>query len=255
LSQILVCADDYAIAPGVGRAIRRLALAGRIDATSCMATSPFWPEEGAALRALGAPIQAGLHLTFTGVGRPTLGTLALAAFSGRLDSATISAELDRQLDAFERVWGRPPDFIDGHQHVHQMPTIRRAVVALWRRRLDRRQTWLRVTDNRISAILRVGTAPVKTLAIAALGRAMRHAAQKADIRTNDSFAGVYDFSAQIPYAVLFARMFAQARGWSVVMCHPGEIDDALRSVDPVVDMRAVELDYFEGPDYAALRAK
>jgi predicted glycoside hydrolase/deacetylase ChbG (UPF0249 family) len=255
LDHIFVCADDYAIAPGVSRAIRRLASAGRIDATSCMATSSFWPEEGAALRALAAPVEAGLHLTFTGIDRPTLGALAMRAFAGRLDGAEIAAEIDRQLDAFERVWGRPPDFIDGHQHVHQFPAIRSVVLALWDRRLDRTRTWLRVTDSRIGAVLRVGAAPVKALAIAALGRAMHRAARKAGIRTNDGFAGVYDFSARIPYPILFARMAAEARGRTVVMCHPGEVDDALRAADPLVDMRAVECAYFEGPDYAALRAR
>ncbi len=255
LDHIFVCADDYAMAPGVGRAIRRLASAGRIDGTSCMATSPFWPEEGAALRALGAPIETGLHLTFTGTGHPTLGELAARAFSGRLDAAAITAQLDRQLDAFERVWGGPPDFIDGHQHVHQFPTIRSAVLALWDRRLDRARTWLRVTDSQIGTILRIGAAPVKALAIAALGRAMRLAASNAGIRMNDSFVGVYDFSAQIPYPTLFARMAAEAHGRTVVMCHPGEVDDALRAADPLVEMRAFECAYFEGPDYAALRAR
>ncbi len=220
-----------------------------------MATSAFWPEEGAALRALAAPLETGLHLTFTGIGRPTLGVLAMHAFTGQLDEAGIAAEIDRQLDAFERVWGNPPDFIDGHQHVHQFPTIRSAVLALWDRRLDRTRTWLRVTDSRIGAIFRIGAAPAKALAIAALGRSMHRAARKAGIRTNDSFAGVYDFSACIPYPALFTRMAAEAHGHTVVMCHPGEIDNALRAADPLVDMRAVECAYFEGPDYAALRAK
>ena len=255
LDHIFVCADDYAIAPGVSRAIRRLASAGRIDGTSCMATSVFWPEEGAALRALGASLEAGLHLTFTGIGRPTLGALAMRAFTGQLDAAEIAAEIDGQLDAFERVWGKPPDFIDGHQHVHQFPTIRSAVLTLWDRRLDRARTWLRVTDSEVGAIFRIGAAPAKALAIAALGRTMHRAARKAGIRTNDNFAGVYDFSARVPYPALFARMAAEARGRTVVMCHPGEVDDALRAADPLVDMRAVECAYFEGPEYAALRAK
>ncbi|MBI3506757.1 MAG: ChbG/HpnK family deacetylase [Proteobacteria bacterium] len=255
MDHIFVCADDYAIAPGVSRAIRRLAAAGSIDATSCMATSRFWSEEGAALRALAAPVEVGLHLTLTGEGRSTLGALAMQAFAGRIDRTAIAAELDRQLDRFERVWGRPPDFIDGHQHVHQFPTVRAAVLALWERRLDRARTWLRVTDGDIVAILRIGAAPAKALAIAALGRAMRHSARKQAIRTNDAFAGAYDFSSPVAYPELFARMTARPHGRTLVMCHPGEIDDELRAADPLVDMRAVELAYFESSAYAALRAK
>ena len=186
MDPIIVCADDYAIAPGVGRAIRRLAAAGRIDATGCMSTTAFWPDEGHALRALGAPIAVGLHLALTGPGSTTLGQLAREAFSGRLDGGAVGAEISRQIDAFERVWGSPPDFLDGHQHVHQFPTIRAAVLGLWDRRLDRERTWLRVTDAGLGAILRVGAAPLKGFAISVLGRSMKRAARKAGIRTNDS---------------------------------------------------------------------
>ncbi len=255
MDTIIVCADDYAIAPGVCRAIRRLAAAGRIDATSCMSTTAFWPDEGRALRATGASIEVGLHLALTGPGGHSLGRLARAAFSGQLDREAVEADIARQIDAFERVWGSPPDFIDGHQHVHQFPTIRAAVLALWDRRLDRQRTWLRVTDAGIGAILRAGAAPLKSVAIAALGRAMKHSARRAGIRTNDSFAGVYDFSGRQPYGELFARMLAQANGRTVVMCHPGDVDAELAAADTLVDMRAVECAYFESDAYADLRAR
>jgi predicted glycoside hydrolase/deacetylase ChbG (UPF0249 family) len=252
---IIVCADDYAIAPGVSRAIRRLATAGRIDATSCMSTTAFWPDEGRTLRATGAPIEVGLHLALTGPGGSSLGRLARAAFSGRLDREAVEADIARQIDAFERVWGSPPDFIDGHQHVHQFPTIRAAVLALWDRRLDRERTWLRITDAGIGAVLRAGVAPLKSLAIAALGRAMKHSARRAGIRTNDGFGGVYDFSGRQPYGEMFERMLAQASGRTVVMCHPGEVDGDLKAADILVDMRAVECAYFESDAYIDLRAR
>jgi chitin disaccharide deacetylase len=252
---IIVCADDYAISPGVSRAIRRLAAAGSIDATSCMSTTAFWPDEGRALRTSKAPIEVGLHLALTGSGSRSLGRLARDAFSGRLDRAAVEIEIDRQIDAFERVWGSPPDFIDGHQHVHQFPTVRAAVLARWDRRLDRGRTWLRVSDAGIGAILRAGTAPLKSLAIAALGRAMKRSARRVGIRTNDSLAGVYDLSARRPYGELFERMCDAARGRTVIMCHPGDVDAALRDADALVDVRAVECAYFESDAYRDLRAR
>ncbi len=248
MDEIIVCADDYAIAPGVSRAIRRLAAAGRIDATSCMTDTEFWPEEGAALRALAPRIQVGLHLAFTGGRRGTLGGLALRAFARRLDASTVAAEIDRQLDAFERVFGAPPAYIDGHQHVHQFPVLDAAVLALWDARLDRARTWLRVSDAP------AGPAALKSLAIGALGRAMKSRARARGIPTNDRLVGAYGFSGDEPYSRIFADAVAQAQGKTVVMCHPGEIDDALRAADPVVAPRAAELAYFESDAYAALRA-
>ncbi len=49
---IVLCADDYALHPLVDEAVERLALAGRLSATSCMATSPLWPEAASRLAAL-----------------------------------------------------------------------------------------------------------------------------------------------------------------------------------------------------------
>jgi predicted glycoside hydrolase/deacetylase ChbG (UPF0249 family) len=254
LERILVCADDYAIAPGVSRAIRRLVASGRIDATSCMTGTPYWPAEGAALRALGASAEIGLHLTLTGPTR-SLGQLAALAFAGRLDRAEIAAEFVRQLDLFERVRGGPPDFVDGHQHVHQFPTIRDATLGLWDGRLDRARTWLRVSAAPPAALLRIAAAPVKALALSALGGAMRRAAARAGVRTNAALLGVDDLAADKPVDAFFARTFGEVRPGTVVMCHPGEIDDALAAADGLVGRRAVELAYFEGPVYAALRAR
>ncbi len=248
MNSIIICADDYAIAPGVSRAIRRLAAAARIDATSCMTDTEFWPAEGAALRDLASRIAVGLHLALTGGERGGLGALALRAYAGLLDPRKIEGEIARQLDAFERVWGAPPDFVDGHQHAHQLPVVRDAVLALWDSRLDRTRTWLRVSDAP------AGPAALKSAAIGALGRAMKRAARARGIRTNDTLAGAYGFSTRTPYRAIFEAAAASARGETVVMCHPGEIDAALRAADALVEPRAAELAYFESDDYAALRA-
>ncbi|HSV29265.1 MAG TPA: ChbG/HpnK family deacetylase, partial [Candidatus Omnitrophota bacterium] len=42
---VTLCADDYGLAPGIGRAIRDLIAAGRLQATGCMTGSPHWPAE------------------------------------------------------------------------------------------------------------------------------------------------------------------------------------------------------------------
>ncbi len=252
MAPFIVCADDYAIAPGVSRAIRRLAASGRIDATSCMSTTAFWPAEGAALRALGAPISVGIHIALTGAGHTTLGRLAQDAFLGRLERDALAGEIHLQLDAFESVWGAPPDFVDGHQHVHQFPQVRDTILALWTTRLDRTRTWLRVTDSGFGTALRAGA---KGLVIAALGYAMKRAAVRAGISTNDGFAGAYDLSDRTPYGALFERMVARAGGRTLVMCHPGDVDDELRAADPLVEARAVECAYFESDAYAALRRR
>src|SRR5262245_55993605 len=48
--RLILCADDYAIAPGISRGILRLLQARRISAVSCMVTGRHWPEHAGWLR-------------------------------------------------------------------------------------------------------------------------------------------------------------------------------------------------------------
>ena len=48
--KIVLCADDYGLAPGVSRAIRELLASGRLSATSCMVVYPEFAEDGPLLQ-------------------------------------------------------------------------------------------------------------------------------------------------------------------------------------------------------------
>jgi predicted glycoside hydrolase/deacetylase ChbG (UPF0249 family) len=266
--RVILCADDYALAPGVSRAIRRLIGHGRLTATSCMAASPRWPADAEALRPYAERADIGLHLTLTTLpplgampatcpdGRlPGIRALTIAACCRRLDLGEIAAELGRQLDAFERWFGRPPAFLDGHQHVHQLPGIRDAVLALWQRRLAATGAWLRVTDEPLAAVWRRGVARGEASILSLLGRGFARRARARGLPVNDGFAGVHDFSGRVPYARLFERFLSLARGRHLVMCHPGEVDDALRAADDVTAAREEELRFFESEALPALLAR
>ena len=56
-------------------------------------------------------------------------TLALYERIDLGDPHAVSEELDRQLETFERLLGRPPTHIDSHQHVHLREPVREAVIA------------------------------------------------------------------------------------------------------------------------------
>ena len=47
----------------------------------------------------------------------------------------MTREVRAQFEAFADAFGRPPDFVDGHQHVHLFPQVREAVLET--RELDR----------------------------------------------------------------------------------------------------------------------
>lgn len=60
--RVIVCADDFALNEGVSTAIIELLNNRAISATSCMTTSPLWPEWGPRLKALTSTADIGLHL-------------------------------------------------------------------------------------------------------------------------------------------------------------------------------------------------
>jgi chitin disaccharide deacetylase len=159
MTRIWLCADDYGISPSVNAAIRDLLVRGRINATSVMTVAPsFHRAEALALQALnttGRRVAIGLHVTLTAPFRPlsdgfqplrdgafpALPVLLMRACLWSLNQAALTAEIAQQLRAFAEHFGRPPDFIDGHQHVQLFPQVREALLTVVRR--DAPATWVR----------------------------------------------------------------------------------------------------------------
>ena len=254
---IVLCADDYGIAPGVGRAIRHLLSMGRLSATSCMVVSPYWPAEAEALKPFGERADIGLHLTLTDQRPfgpmprtaprdrlPNLFHLAALAYARRLDRDEIRAELTRQLDGFEAAFGRPPDHLDGHQHVHLLPVVRDVVLELYAARLGRHGVYLRYCTEPLRAILGRRVHPGEAFVIDRMGRGLARRARAAGIPGNRRFAGVHDFAGRRAYGKLFSAFLKAARPGLLVMCHPGISDGALAAADRVTQAREEEYRYF-----------
>ncbi len=263
---LIVCADDYGLAPGVSEAIAELIERGRLSATSCMSACPDWRRAAQPLRALVArvPADIGLHLTLTdqpalsraarttwGERLPPLGRLLATALARRLPAAAVDAEIRAQLDAFEDAWGAPPDHVDGHQHVHVLPGVRDALLAELLRRYPRGRVWVRNCVEAPARCLRRGEAAGKALFITALGLGLARRLHTAGLPCNDGFSGLHDFSAQRPFAAKMRRFLAGTGPRPLVHVHPGRVDAALRACDPLTTPRAAELDYLTSAEFVA----
>jgi hypothetical protein len=60
------------------------------------------------------------------------------------------------------------------------------------------------------------------------------------VPVNDGFAGIYDLAPGRDFGVLFRRFLVAARPRTLIMCHPGHVDDALRRLDSLTDQREAE---------------
>lgn len=263
-SAFALVADDYALTDGVSRAILDLAAKGRISGTGAMTTRPTWPDAARALREHEGRIDMGLHLNLTlgaplgpmpglcGSGSlPPFKHLSRLAFMGGLDGAELGAEIGRQIDAFAEHYGRLPDYVDGHQHVHVLPGVRSALLETVAQRWtgDARPV-LRDPFDTPGAILARGVAPVKAAVIAALAVGWGRRLDRAGLPRNRGFSGVSPFDARRDYGVDFDRYLLAPGPAHLVMCHPGFPDAELAALDPVTECRAIEHRYLASEDFA-----
>jgi chitin disaccharide deacetylase len=265
LRHIWLCADDYGISPSVSAAIRDLIARGRINATSVMVVAPgFSPSEAGSLdEAAKARAAIGLHLTLTAPFRPLTGFaplrggafLPLAAMAARallryLKDGALEAEISSQFAAFHGAFGRPPDYVDGHQHIHVFPQIRDALLRVIKQAAP--CAWLRQCGR--SALARKSIGDPKGYILDALSARLRRRAAAAGVRTNFAFAGTYSFRPHADYAALFPDFLDGLPDGGLVMCHPGHVDPQLRQLDPITDLREREYAFFRDESFPKLLA-
>ncbi len=245
MSRLILCSDDFAYSPAISAAIVTLAQAGKINAISCMAVMPGWAEDARMLADLPAHIEIGLHLTLTDEAprtvmrryapdgqMPDIDALARVASRWQVPLEEVASEISAQFDAFYAALRRPPDFVDGHQHVHALPGIRDLVLAETAARAP--AAWVRdCTDSAVAMLLRPFLG--KAIGSAWHSRGLRKAAAALGLRTNRGFSGHYDFRGD--YAALFPRFLRRPGAMHLVMCHPGAGE---RAGDSIAAARIVE---------------
>lgn len=252
--KLIVNADDYGMDDAVDAAILMLASLGVVTATSAMVLSPNWGEAARKLR--GAPLSCGLHLDFTSPfvadGGGSLGALMAKAFTRRLDTGRVRAAIDRQLDRYEVGMAARPDFVDGHQHVHQFPVIREAL---------RRALAARYGTEARGIALRSCVARrwrgTKAAIVAATGAAaFTRAAQATGHRINSDFAGVYDFAPKADLTALWRRWLADLQGDSpLIMCHVAVAKGAMPRNDTIRAARINEYGWLGSDIFRELTAE
>lgn len=267
MTPFVLCADDYAMTPAVSRGILALLEAGRITATGAMTNRPSWPQAARDLAPLAGQADLGVHLSLTcgesltaGTGwtrnrvQPKLPALLARALAGRLPLTAIEAEIEAQLDAFEQAMGRLPDFVDGHQHVHALPGIRRALLAVLARRYPGREPWIRDPGDTPAAIRARARFARKARLLAWLAGPFGTHLAAAGFRLNRGFAGYSAFDPNADYGADFASYLIAPGARHLVMCHPGEVDDELRTLDPATASRLTELAFFRSSRFTDITA-
>lgn len=246
LKNILLCADDFGLGIGITQGILKLARLRRLSAVSCIVNTSVFSDHARDLLTLKNQIQTGLHFNLTEgylLSDPntpcfSLKELLIKSHFRILCSKLILDEFNAQLDHYVKVTGELPDFIDGHQHVHQFPVIRQIILDIYAQRLKGTKVSIRSTYPYIN-ISRYQSKS-KILAITG-GKALNVQLKKINIPHNPCFGGIYDFSEEMSYRSLFRQWLNDAPDNTLIMCHPGENDSIS---DVIAAARNRELEYF-----------
>ncbi|WP_050731009.1 ChbG/HpnK family deacetylase [Achromobacter piechaudii] len=223
--RVIVCGDDFGMNADIDEGMIALADMGRISAVSCLSLGPTFADNAARLGARN--IDIGLHVNLSEAldaraePMPSLSKLIVSAYTGRLDLNWVRTQLNSQFDAFEAAFGRAPDYIDGHQHVHQLPGVRDLVLAQLKQRFGDHRPWLRQTAPGMLSGIPMKES-IKARIIGALGSgALARQASRDGLRTNRRLLGVYGFDGgKRRYADLLQNWLFNARDGDLLMCHP-----------------------------------
>lgn len=120
---LIVNADDLGLSAEVDRGLFEAHDAGGVTSTSLLVDGP--DAEAAVEQARKRPkLGLGIHVAFDERGK---------LFTDMQDLAAVQQQIDRQLTAFVRLVGSPPDHIDSHHHMHRLFNVARLFLAAGRR--------------------------------------------------------------------------------------------------------------------------
>jgi predicted glycoside hydrolase/deacetylase ChbG (UPF0249 family) len=224
---LALCADDFGLAPGISAGIARLAHAQRLTAIACITNSPHWEASTALLKHLPDSVEVGLHLNFT-EGRPlsarlarrwatlpSLPRLIAQAHLRLLPIRQVRNEVHAQLAAFNRALGKPPAFIDGHQHVHHLPGLRQIILDM----VEHVQPIPAVRNT--GRVLGPGAGFKRRMIEATGGRALAAELAQRVIAHNPVLLGAYDFTAPDYRSLMRGWLAALPAEGGLLFCHPG----------------------------------
>lgn len=244
--RVCFCADDYGLNASVSEGILALAKQQRLQAVSCMTQASNWFSDAERLKPYHDTLDIGLHFNLTHAFAADtfhlpLNQLMLKAWTRQLDRSAILTTLTQQWEQFESVMQRQPDFIDGHQHVHQFPVIRQILVEF----LIQKQFkgWVRGLHQ----VQPTTGYFLKSKLLMYLGaQGLHHLCQAHQLHQNSLFAGIYDFSQQA-YAPLVRGWLSKAQHGLLIMCHPAL---SIQADDTIAVARKQEYDYLSSQQFS-----
>lgn len=257
LKKVMINADDFAQSEAIDAAIIDLANRKIISSTSVLVLSPRWQQSAKQL--VNLPIQVGLHLDLTSAFSKQYGCnyglskLIFLAYTRQLSQQYLEKIIELQWDRFCEFYGGPPDFIDGHQHVHQLPMVRDALFSI-----IAKKAWETQQNHWLRSCYSKQWRGFKAMIVSILGaQFFTRKAFQLNINTNSDFAGVYNFNPKMNLKKSWESWLDSLTGHhALVMCHVAmpnlkhDVDDNVN--DAIYNARLNEYQWLASDDFLKL---
>jgi len=264
---VCVCADDFGISDEVCEGILNLTEEKRISSISCMVKFESFSKYKDKLKKYNNSVDIGLHLVLTNthvsdgekkdkiIFSPF--RLFLNSLFARITDELIEFEIISQIEKFNRELGFYPNFIDGHHHVHQYPSINKLLIKIVKKmELEKKNEkifWIRATHDSFLKIIRRNISIIKSIRISLSGYFLKNNLQKQNIRFNNGFSGIYDFKDE--YKLKFENFLKYVNSGHLIMVHPGYVSKKFHLSDKVNESREEEYKFLKSDDYLNLLEK
>jgi hypothetical protein len=174
-----------------------------------------------------------------------LSRLLRASLLRRLDPEIVQAELLSQIAAFRSLFGRAPDYIDGHQHAQLFPQVRDAFLAAVKEAAP--GAWVRQCGRSLPLAQRLNNP--KAMLLDTLSETFRKKCARMGIPFNPGFAGAYDMVRGGKFGAAMQGFLDGLPDGGLVMCHPGFVDEMLVGVDNITHQREREFAFLASDDW------
>ena len=136
--KLVVAADDFGVSPRANRNILYLLSLGKIDRVAVMAYGTMSQQEMDELMRSGAKIDIHLDILHEFHEERRERSSALLRifefmgkfFFGKISPKAVARDWHEQIDRFQELFGRKPDGINSHEHVHFFPPFFRVALHL-----------------------------------------------------------------------------------------------------------------------------
>ena len=248
MRRLIINADDFGLTHGVNRAIAEAHTRGVLTSTTLMANAHAF-EEAAILAQASTRWSVGCHVVLvdgepildanrlpslvpahnSGRFREGVGVLALRSMLGRVNSDEIEAEVAAQIQKLQ-AHNIAVSHVDSHKHTHMFPRVLAGILRAARTCGVRaiRNPFESFAADFVRTRKDLWKRYVQVRALRNLAGPFRRAVSKAGMRTPDGTLGIVVTGHLDPQLFRGIAESMPEGTWEFV-CHPGYLDDDLRS--------------------------